>query len=189
MVLSYIRAFDMVDNPLGPNKNVGDMDLFGVHLQAKNIEDSGLDAFASWGLNRSHPSGTTMFNTPMGPASLGLLTNDGKDNKTGWAIYLGLRYTMPIQMLNNPKIGFEYNHGSQYWFTFTQSSIEFYNKLATRGDVYDIYYIQPFNRYLFARIGYTYIDYDYSNSGMHLGKPQDQDDILTDFYILLDCRF
>ncbi len=189
MVLSYIRAFDMVDNPLGPNKNVGDMDLYGIHLQAKDIEGTGLDAFLSWGLNYSHPGGTTMFNTPMGPAPVGLLTNDGKDNKTGWAIYAGLRYTMPLQMLNNPKIGFEYNHGSQYWFTFTQSSIEFYNKLATRGDVYDIYYIQPFNRYLFARIGYTYIDYDYSNSGMHLGKPMDQDDILTDFYILLDCRF
>ncbi len=185
MVFSYIRGFDMVDNPLGANANVGDMDLYGVHLQASDIMKTGLDAFVSWGLNHSHPRGTTS----MGPMEVGLLTNDGKDNKTGWAIYTGLRYMLPFQQLNNPKIGFEYNHGSQYWFTFTQSSIEPFNKLAVRGDVYDIYYIQPLNKNLFARIGYTYIDYDYTGSGLHLGKPQDSDETLTDAYFLLDCHF
>ncbi len=183
MVFSYIRGFDMVDNPLGANTNVGDMDLFGVHLQASDIMKTGVDAFVSWGLNHSHPDGNVAEN--MG----GLLTDDGKDNKTGWAIYAGLRYMLPIQVLNNPKIGFEYNHGSQYWFTFTQSSIEPFNKLATRGDVYDVYYIQPLNKNLFARIGYTYIDYDYTNSGIHLGKPRDTDESLSDAYFLLDCRF
>ncbi len=189
MVFSYIRGFDLVDNPLGPQENVGDMDLWGIHFQAQDVMNSGLDAFFSWGLNKSHAGGTTFENSPMGPVQVGLLTDDGRDNKTGWAIYAGFRYTMQIKKLNNPKIGFEYNHGSQYWFTFTQSSIEFYNKLATRGDVYDFYYIQPVNRYLFMRLGYTYIDYDYSRSGNHLGKPEHSDDILTDFYFLLDCRF
>lgn len=189
MVFSYIRAFDIIDNPLGSNANVGDMDYFGVHLQAKDIVDTGLDAFISWGMNKSHPSGTAMVNTPMGMMPVGLLSFDGKDKNTGWAIYTGLRYSLPLSMLNNPKIGFEYNHGSKYWYTFTFSSIEFYNKLAVRGDVYDIYYIQPFNKYLFARLGYTYIDYDYSGSGFHLGAPQHSDDILTDVYLLLDCKF
>ncbi len=182
MVFSYIRGFDLVDNPIGPDKNVGDMDLFGVHLQASDIMETGLDAFVSWGLNYAHPNGDVV---DMG----GLLSDDGHGHKTGWSIYTGVRYRLPLELLNNPKLGFEYNHGSHYWFSFTQSSIEPFNKLATRGNVFDFYYIQPFNRNLFARIGYTYIDYNYTNSGFHLGKPRNSDEILTDAYFFLDCHF
>lgn len=104
-------------------------------------------------------------------------------------MYAGFRYTIPGDFLNDAKIGFEFNHGSKYWFSYTWGSSELYNKLATRGNVYDIYYIQPFNDNLFLRTGYTLVDYEYTGSGMHLGAPMMSEAELRNFYILLDCRF
>ena len=196
MVLSYVRGNNFVDNPIDPGKNLGNMDLFGVHMQAPHILGSGFDFFVSWGMDLSHPN-DKFVNMPVGigpdgkpilmPA--GLLSGDGSDDHTGWAVYTGFRYTTPFAQLNNPRFGFEYNHGSRYWFSFTQGSTELYNKLATRGDVYDFYYIQPFNKYLFARLGYTILDYDYTGSGWHIGQPMETDENLKDFYFLIDCRF
>lgn len=182
MVFSYIRGNDFVDMPIGTTTNLGDMDLYGAHFQASNVYNSGFDVFLSSGLNKSHPNGSA-------GALGGLLSANGTDSHTGWSVYTGFRYNLPFERLNNPKLGFEYNHGSQYWFSFTQGSAELYNKLATRGDAYDIYYIQPFNKYLFARSGYTFVDYDYTGSGFHIGQPQSTNGELRNFYILLDARF
>ena len=186
MVLSYVRGNGFVDTPDGPSDNLGDMDLYGIHMQAPRILDSDFDVFFSWGLNKSHPNGNyvNMMGTPMG-----LLNSNGKNGHTGWAVFTGFRYTTPFSFLNNPKLGFEYNHGSKYWFSFTQGSTELYNKLGTRGNVYDFYYIQPINRYMFLRTGFTYVDYDYSGSGWHIGQPTDTNQELKDFYFLIDCRF
>ncbi len=196
MVLSYVRGENFVDNPLAPGKNLGDMDLFGVHLQAPRILNSDFDIFMSWGINKTHPNGKTvdmdMGTGPDGNSIImpaGLLNSDGHKQHTGWAFYTGLRYNIPLPQLNNPKFGFEYNHGSRYWFSYTQGSIELYNKLATRGDVFDFYYIQPINKYLFFRTGYTFLDYDYTGSGYHFGQPESSDEELKDFYFLIDCRF
>ena len=196
MVLSYVRGNDFVDNPVDPGKNLGDMDLLGVHLQASNILDSSFDFFFSWGMNFSHPNGKYV-NMPVGIGPdgkpilmpMGLLNDNGKGSHTGWAVYTGFRYTTPFAKLNYPKFGFEYNHGSKYWFSFTQGSTELYNKLATRGDVFDFYYIQPLNKYLFCRLGYTILNYDYTGSGWHIGQPLETDKSLKDFYFLINLYF
>ncbi len=191
LVLSALRANDLAAtgfDSLGINgsENVGDLDLFGIHLQANRLRNSNFDLFLSLGLNQSHPNGRVL-NSPLG--TMGLLNNDGDSSHSGWAVYTGLAYTIPAAGLNHPKIGFEYNHGSQYWFSFTSGSTELYNKLATRGDVYDLYYIQPFNEYLFARIGYTLAQYDYGLSGFHIGDLGAANEELQNAYMLMDCRF
>ncbi len=177
----------------------GDMDLYGIHAQARDLFDAGLDVFVSWAWNESDASGdistmdlplvlpdnsTFSFSIPMG-----MLSSDGKDDHNGWAVYAGLRYTIPVDALKNPKIGFEYNHGSKYWYSFTPASVDLVNRLATRGDVYDVYYIQPLNQYILMRVGYTYFDYDYDKSGSFMGQPEKIDDSLRNFYVMFDARF
>ncbi|MDH3392699.1 MAG: DUF3373 domain-containing protein, partial [Desulfobulbaceae bacterium] len=193
MVLSALRATSMYGNITtltggGANDkaNLGDMELYGIHAQANNVADSNFDVFASAGLNKSNPNGQTLT---YGPYSMGLLSNDGVTPHTGWAAYAGMRYTVQSTSMNNPKIGFEYNHGSDYWFSFTSGSSELYNKLAVRGDVYDIYYIQPFNDNLFMRLGYTMADYNYSLSAFHIGDFGDSTETMRNGYLLLDARF
>ena len=194
-ILSYVHIDDVPSSFRGPNDddgnpanvNLGDLDLYGIHLQVDDLKKSGFDLFVSWGASRSDPNGK--FATYPGYGDMGLLTADGQDRKSGSSLYAGLRYKLPIEMLNHPKIGFEYNHGSKYWISMGNASSELYNKLATRGDVYEIYYIQPVSRHLFFRAGYTSIDYDYTLSGYHTGQPVSTDAELENYYLLMDCRF
>jgi len=191
LVLSYAKMWDLPFYFSGPkfyetgmaNTDLGDMDLWGVHLQAQNIKDSGLDLFFSYGGNKSDPNG----NAPFG--LYGLLSSNGQGSETGYSIYTGLRYTVPYEPLKNPKLGFEYNYGSQYWFSMTAGSPDLFNKLATRGNVYDFYYIQPVNKNLFFRAGYMRADYDYTGSANYLGAPFDTDATLDNYYFLMDVHF
>lgn len=198
LVLSILRANDLAVTNFGDDKNIGDMDLYGVHAQASKVMHSNFDIFLSLGLNKSHPNDKTLQmaydmnkdGVPEGSFPVGLLYN-GNDSAShsGWAVYTGITYTVPYAPMNNPKLGFEYNHGSNYWFSFTSGSTELFNKLAIRGDVYDLYYIQPFNEYLFARIGYTMADYSYGLSGFPIGDGGDSTEKLRNAYMLMDCRF
>lgn len=201
LMLSAVRGSKLTDTPLDPETDLGSVDLLGIHSQACNIFDTGLDAFASWGMSLPRTNGRSiMFSGPtsgsMMPSHVGLLSGpapEGSDvfekDRTGWAVYAGLRYTLPIQKLKEPKLGFEYNHGSRYWFSFTQGAPDLFNKLSVRGDVYDLYYIQPVNPFLFIRTGYTFAELDYSRSGMHVAQPQPIEEKLGNFYFLFDCRF
>lgn len=195
LVFSALRANDLVADftqasitGLTEAKTIGDMDLYGIHAQANNVVDSGFDVFLSFGLNESHPNGQYLTYSLNG-AQLGLLTDGSNESHTGWAAYAGMRYTVPYKPMNNPKIGFEYNHGSDYWFSFTSGSTELYNKMATRGDAYEVYYIQPFNDNLFMRAGFTWAEYNYMLSGFPIGDFGQSTEKLTNGYLLLDCRF
>ena len=182
LVLSALRAEDINTAMLNGTEKLGNMSLFGVHAQANNVADSGFDIFLSTGLNKTDPNGKTVF-------GMGLLNNDGTTEHSGWSVYTGLRYNIPYKPWNNPKVGFEYNHGSEYWASFTWGSSELYNKLGTRGDAYDLYYIQPFNDNLFGRLGYTHIDYDHGMMMGLYGEPGPSQAELDNVYFLLDCRF
>ena len=183
LVLSALEATDI--NGMGNaqiNAKIGNMSLYGIHAQANNVADSGFDVFLSTGLNKTDPNGNA-------PNNFGLLNSDGTTEHTGWALYTGLRYNIPYKPWNNPKVGFEYNHGSEYWASFTWGPSELYDKLGTRGDAYDFYYIQPFNDNLFGRLGYTHINYDHGTAFRVFGEPGDSNAVLDNVYFLLDCRF
>ncbi|MEN8198709.1 MAG: putative porin [Thermodesulfobacteriota bacterium] len=191
LVLSHVRArdlpFRLSDSPNNlfdiPNESTGDLDMWGIHFQTRNFLDSGFDFFLSYGGNHSHPNG----NAPAG--IFGLLSDDGLESHSGYALYGGFRYTIPFEPLNLPKFGFEYNHGSRYWFSMTMGTAELFNKLATRGNAYDAYYIQPVNKHLFFRLGLMHVDYDYTRSGCYLTTPQPTDASLYNSYLLMDVRF
>jgi hypothetical protein len=210
LVLSYVPAENiLVQSPFSAAgsaqaiDNIGDITLYGIHFQVPNLFGSGLDFFASYGENRNEPSGNTIDYAGL---NFGLFSGgpDGlaadaapTGTTTGWAWYTGLRYELPVDFLNRPKLGFEYNRGNKYWFSYTPGSADMFNRLATRGEAYDFYYIQPFNQNLFLRTGYTHITYEATGSGLPFGLPTEYvgDMALTEepefhnFYILLDSRF
>lgn len=202
-VLGYARVTDLPSNFDGQATtrpvDIGDEDFFSAHLQAANIAGSGLDIFMSGSMNKTDPNGTTFYNYYYNPTTktFGLrldgLMDSGStiDSHTGWAVLAGFRYKLPIQAMLNPKIGFEFNHGSQFHHSMTSGSNELFSKLSTRGNVYDVYWIQPANRNLFFRTGMIYVDYDYTNTGSIAGKPMKFIDSThgTDYYFLMDVRF
>jgi len=92
-----------------------------------------------------------------------------QQSETGYSYYVGLN--MP-GFMESDRIGIEYNHGSEYWRSFTYGEDTLAgSKLATRGDAYEIYYNLPLvNKNLTAQIRYTYMDYDYAGSDMFFGQ-------------------
>jgi len=153
-----------------PAANLGDIYLGEVLLE--RTEDNGIDWFLSFAYMMSNADNVT---TPFG----GLFSDpfDTPEDHEGWSAYAGVRF--PIG--EKDFLGFEYNHGSKYWFNFTQAADDLVgSKLATRGDVYDLYWTHEFKEGLGrARakllLSLMYYDFDYSGSGWNVGAPKPLD--------------
>lgn len=210
----YFRLINMIDIPYGvtrgfPNgmstqpqvvtatANLGDMDLVGLGFQhAADINEYELDWFAHYAANISHPD--------KGSASLygfGPLLGDDSKSLNGWAVFAGVRGDIPGT--NGGKLGLEYNHGSKNWFSYTPAADDVNAKLATRGDVFEGYYIQPLSKSLDFRVGYQAYMYDYAFSGWHISPapienfkldsspflPYPYPDRIDNIYAVLDLNF
>ena len=149
---AYNPAFD----------TVGDMYLgaFMVSYNADTLNNTKF--FASVGLSQTDPKdGKTMLGSP--------------DKETGSSYWVG----MQTDLLGG-RFGLEYNHGSQYWRSFTYAEDTMAgSKMATRGDAYEAYYTYYLMEGFSFQVRYTYMDYDYTGSngffGSQTGTPMDID--------------
>jgi hypothetical protein len=147
-----------------PSSNIGDIDLAALALERT---DGPVKAFASVAGMWSHPQNIT---TPFG----GLLADpfSTPESHDAWSVYAGVRYDF-----GTTQLGGEFNRGSKYWFNFTHAADEILlSKLATRGNVYELYVNQQIGKYGQLRIAGLQYDYEYSGSGWHLGEPKKLDD-------------
>ena len=184
LVLSYVKATNFVGNSLNVNTpnnvNLGDFDLMGIYFENNKAFGTALSYFISYGYSNGESNGKTVNYGPMtGNQNVGLV--DGSAS----AYHVGFRY----DFANAIKFGYEFNHGGKNWFSFTQGSEDPMNKLATRGDVHDIYalYQMDLNQYL--RLGYTDIQYDYTGSGWHIGTPMPTNDEAKRAYLVYNVKF
>ncbi|MDY6853329.1 MAG: DUF3373 family protein [Thermodesulfobacteriota bacterium] len=174
-------------------KDGGHGELYSIHLQFDDINESGLDCFASFALISIHPrSRGTVFGGGIYEAGIFGDNINGNlgDDQDGTCTYLGLRYTISSDAFNDPKVGFEYSHGSKYWMgLLSNGSGDLINKLNIGGDAYEIYYIQPIiEKHMFCRLGGVYMDYDYDIS-VPVGSIPDSDMTIFNGYLLMDVRF
>jgi hypothetical protein len=162
-----------------PSTNLGDIDWYGIGAMGtiKKLGIGDLNWFADAGISVTHPNS----NVSSQFGFQGLLTGaffapEAPEDKTGNAIYLGLRYDLP----SKTKIGLEYNHGSKNWITFAPAAGDSWtSKVGTRGNVYEAYLIQELDRKAissnlakaFFRFGFQYYDFEYSGSNNWVGAP------------------
>ncbi len=167
--------------------DVGDMDGWSLSVQVNGIGDEISDFlddtifFASYAGMKTKPNGNSGgMPNPDGSGTIiqapGMLGS--VDSETGYSYYLGLN--VPCLLVEDARWGFEYNHGSKYWRSFTYGEDTMIgSKLATRGDAYEVYYNLPLlGKNLTAQLRYTYIDYDYTGSDTFFGwtgTPMDVD--------------
>jgi len=156
---------------LEPTSNIGDWQAASLLVRSNLTEkfDKDIDFFISGSWSHTDPSqiSENPFYEIMGQ---GLLSSNGDlKSRDGYMIYVGAIFPMPL----DAKVGLEYNYGSKYWFNFTGAEDSLIgSKLATRGQVYEIYYNQPIvGRNFFIQLGGQYYDYDYTGSGNPLGEP------------------
>jgi len=142
-----------------PMSEVGNIDLHSVIAQGYTFDFSW---FASYSMSKTDPTGRSA--NPM----YQFMGQDTMFDGTGHSVWLGIM-TPELPFLGG-KLGVEYNHGSKYWQPFMSTYDA--QKLATRGDVYEVYYHQPIvGNNFFATLGYIHYDYEYTNSGSYLGEP------------------
>ena len=172
--------------------SVGSYKSLTLFAMAERYLGSNFDWFAGFTYSQLDPDGEVDWNiTIPGLGTFPAATYVLADRKvSGHALYLGFRYTIPYAPLNNPKFGYEYNQGSKYFFTFSQSSEDPLNKLNLNGRCHDFYYIQPFTKHLMLRTGLTLLTRDYTDMIMRTTtNPSGYKETIYNPYFLLDARF
>jgi hypothetical protein len=197
------RGFDIFDFPTmnntifgntAPAVNLGSIDWYGAGAMStlKNIGPGTLQLFTDFGMSVTHPNSNVSQNAGFqGLMSGEFFAQDfNPKDRTGWAAYAGVRYDLP----SKTKIGFEFNHGSQYWITFAPAADDMWtSKVGTRGNVYEPYIIQelnlkPISSYFakaFFKIGYQYYDFEYTGSNNWVGAPKKISDIQSTDLMLM----
>lgn len=147
-----------------PSANLGAINLYGINLQ-KKLRD--FDLFASGNWSSMRPNGVT---TPFG----GLMSDpfDTPVNRDGQMYYLGIRYSIPKDD-GRTKLGFEFNHGTEYWFNFAQAADDIIApKTDTRGNVYETYLTHRISDHFMLKGSFINYDYTWSGSGWQVGAPK-----------------
>jgi len=147
-----------------PSANLGAIDLYGINLQRKFHD---FDFFVSGNWSSTRPNGIT---TPFG----GLMSDpfDTPVNHDGQMYYAGIRYSVPKDD-GRTKVGFEFNHGTQYWFNFAQAADDIIApKTDTRGNVYETYLTHRISDHFMLKGSYINYDYTWSGSGWQVGAPK-----------------
>ena len=147
-----------------PSANLGAINLYGVNLQ-KTL--GSFDLFVSGNWSSMRPNGLT---TPFG----GLMSDpfETPTNRDGQMYYLGVRYSVPKDD-GRTKFGFEFNHGTEYWFNFAQAEDDIIApKTATRGNVYETYLTHRVHDHFLLKGSFINYNYLWSGSGWQVGAPK-----------------
>ncbi len=146
-----------------PSSNLGSINLAGLTVTKKY---KGLDLFGTVNYSGMRPNGIT---TPFG----GMMSDpfETPENRDGFMFYGGIRYAFGTE--ERTKIGFEFNHGSKYWFNFAQAEDDIIApKTNTRGEVFETYITHRITPRFIIKGGYIFYNYRYSGSGWHIGAPK-----------------
>ena len=152
-----------------PSANLGNINLVGVNF-SRRLKD--FDLFVSGNYVGLRPNSLT---TPFG----GLMSDpfETPANHDGSMFYFGVRYNLP-QNDGRTKFGFEFNHGSKYWFNFAQAEDDIIApKTNTRGDVFETYVTHRISQRFIFKLDYMRYNYAWSGSGWHLGAPKKLDSL------------
>jgi hypothetical protein len=161
---NWFKAFDLpgmeVDATGVPTgfKQYGDMQGAAISVLVDGLTEDGYlsDAkvFGSFAWSQTEPgAGQSMLGSP--------------NDESGTSYWFGA--LLPVT--DDGVFGMEYNHGSQYWRSFTYGEDTMIgSKLATRGDAYEAYFTYKINKALSAQVRYTKIDYDYMGSQGFFGN-------------------
>lgn len=168
-----------------PKVDLGSISWLGLGAMGKlqGVGPGSLNWFADFGYSKTRPN----QNVSAQFGFQGLLTGsffapEAPVDKSGNAVYLGLRYDIPT----GTKIGFEFNRGSKNWITFVPAAADMWtSKLGTRGNVYDVYLIQEVaatalateHAKTFFRLGLQAYDFKYTGSNNWVGAPVKMSDM------------
>ena len=176
--------------------NLGNMFTYGLGIDINKFLKKDMTVFAHTAMSNPHPNGEVddyqIVNQSEGTTASGLTGFSEASyakgtmlKENGYSFYFGSKYNISKKY----SIGGEYNYGSKYWFSATQGAQDIYNKLATRGQVGEIYGMWKFHKHMQTKLGYIYTKEDYTGSGWHFGEPVKKDGTQTVGYFSVKAKF
>jgi len=177
--------------------DLGTMITYGIGLDIEKVHNTNTTLFLHTALSNPHPNGNKDDYKIIAPLNAQLTAGGYTGftdadyasgemlSKNGYAVYLGTKYNFSKEFM----AGAEFNYGSKYWFSATQGAEDMFNKLATRGSVYEIYMTWQFHKYLSAKLGYLNMHEDYTGSGWHFGEPAKKDATQNITSLSLEAKF
>lgn len=175
-------------NPVKLSSNLGSYSKLTFFFEAKKFLDSNFDWFAGYAQQWARADGKATWGLgPIPLQTIGLITNGESRERNAHAWQIGMRYNIPWETLNLPKVGVEFNTGSKYWLGLNGGAEDPLRKLTTRGNAWDFYYIQPITSHFMIRLGHTYVDQRHSYSPF--GTPERLNTQIRNTYLLLDANF
>jgi hypothetical protein len=194
----WMRGFEIYDSPQITNTlfgntpaptNLGSIDWLSAGASGSlKLGPGNLHGFADFGMNITQPNTNTSSQAGFQGLMSGAFLAPGQaQDRTGYAVYTGIRYDLP----SLTKIGFEYNYGSKYWITSTAGG-----KTGTRGHVFEPFVMQELDfkpvtsvfQKTFLRAGYQYYDYEYTGSNNWVGAPVSISSISSGSLLLQTAR-
>lgn len=168
---------------------LGDIYTLGVGIDVKNVLDTPITLFLHAALSLPDANGNRDDYQMSSDSDSGFSTADYAQgamlSNRGYALYAGFNYAVTQSV----KVGVEYNYGSKYWFSATQGAEDMYNKLATRGDVKELYGTWNFHKNIYAKLAYLYTNENFTGSGWHFGKPAAKDGEQNVVYLSINAKF
>ena len=175
---------------------LGNMLTFGLGLDIEKVAGSNATLFIHTALSHPHGNGerddyqiASVGGVQTDPNDQGFTTAEYASGEmlssNGYSIYLGTKYDINSEF----DLGAEYNYGSKYWFSATQGAEDMCNKLATRGEVMELYAIWKFHKNLSAKLGFMQNDEEYTGSGWHFGEPAKKDATQRLSYLSFEAKF
>lgn len=173
--------------------NIGDFDMLSLVFRTNFSElFADIDFFIAPSWSKTDPKKVSRnpYYELMGMSLVSTADAQGNlEGQDGYSVYAGMLFPMPF----NARLGLEYNWGSEYWLNMTGAEDSLVaSKLSTRGQVYEVYYIQPVvKRNFFLKLGGCSYDYEYTGSGNPLGAPVKIDDItaMDAFFPVVDTAW
>lgn len=216
LMLSGVMAPDFnipVSAPID-NLTVGDLTLANLYFENNNAFGSNFNWFTSLGYSKGSDAvdNSSAINTAIydyayanslattgnpgtaAAVAVGAVAANGAktiaattlNEESGWAVHLGGRYDFTKEW----KVGYEFFHGSKYWYSFTSASAsDPINILETRGDAHTLYAIYQMDLNQFLRLSYSKLDYDYSGSGQPVGPVSKSDDQVDHWSLTYNVKF
>jgi hypothetical protein len=190
-ILTFTETTNLITNPLDDsnatiNKNLGNYEHIGVYFENNKAFESNFNYFVSFAYCKPESNGNTGIADLNGDGIAD--TSVELNKKSGYAYHIGMRYDKGRHW----KFGYEFNHGSKYWFSFSTNLLDPTNKLAMRGNVNDFYVIYNMDIFQYVRIGVMYADINYNYSGMYYapnGEPDSVECNMKYAYLSYDLRF
>lgn len=170
-----------------PKAAAGAADLFSVGLKVDGVGEELSDFLDETTLFIS--GAYTNYQAKSGYALLGSADGGSRSGSSVWAGVI-----IPDMLTDSGRLGFEFNHGSQYWTPMTWAEdTAIGSKIAVRGNAYEAYW--NFNlfgvKYLPSQIRYTYVQHDYTPNINCAGwvAPQKTDITATDLRLAVSYRY